>query len=104
MAKGKSSSSGGPHKKHGPKTNRFHSYNKCLRLEFGKSGALSKFTDREAFEQSLNARGIRGELDRYWKDFTMHWSDTPEKQKEFFAQLNKKKEPKNEEEKVQDIA
>lgn len=55
MAKGKKKgvSSGGPHKKHGPKKKMFHSYNKCLRVEMAKLGMLKKDADSEARTQSL---------------------------------------------------
>lgn len=44
-------------KAHGPKTNRFHGYSKCMRLAMANSGFLNKHTDREAFLQSANAKG-----------------------------------------------
>ena len=62
MAKGKkkSVSSGGPHKKHGPKKRMFHCYSKCIRMEMAKCGMLKKDVDREAKQQSLDAKTGKG--------------------------------------------
>ena len=87
--KGKGGSSGGPHKKHGPKTKRFHGYSKCLRMAMSKHGVLTKYCDREAFDQAVTARGVRKDIDALWKDYIEHWCETPEKKKEFFLQLKK---------------
>ena len=61
MAKGKkSSSSGGPHKKHGPKKRMFHAYPKALRIEMAKLGMLKKDVDPEARQQSIDAKSGKG--------------------------------------------
>ena len=62
MAKGKSKggASSGPHKKHGPKKKMFHCYSKCLRLEMAKLGMLKKDVDKEARQQSLDAKTGKG--------------------------------------------
>ena len=62
MAKGKkkSVSSGGPHKKHGPKKNMFHAYSKCMRIEMSKLGMLKKDVDTEARQQSIDAKSGKG--------------------------------------------
>ena len=62
MAKGKKKgvSSGGPHKKHGPKKKMFHKYPKCIRIAMAKSGMLKKDIDPEAREQSESAKNPRG--------------------------------------------
>lgn len=61
MAKGKrkGTSSGGPHKKHGPKKKMFHKYSKCIRIEMAKLGMLKKEVDSEAREQSESAKNPR---------------------------------------------
>ena len=62
MAKGKkkSVSSGGPHKKHGPKKKMFHKYSKCIRIEMAKLGMLKKDVDSEAKQQSIDAKSGKG--------------------------------------------
>ena len=63
MAKGKgkkSASSGGSHKKHGPKKKMFHKYSKCIRIEMAKLGMLKKDVDPEAREQSESAKNPKG--------------------------------------------
>ena len=62
MAKGKkkSVSSGGPHKKHGPKKKMFHKYSKCIRIEMAKLGMLKKDVDPEAKQQSIDAKSGKG--------------------------------------------
>ncbi len=61
MAKGKkSSASGGPHKKHGPKKDMFHKYSKCIRIEMAKLGMLKKDVDSEAKQQAIDAKSGKG--------------------------------------------
>lgn len=58
MAKGKkrSTNSGGPHKKHGPKKKMFHCYSKCIRIALAQAGLLKKEYNDEARAQSENAK------------------------------------------------
>ena len=58
--KGKKVSSGGPHKKHGPKKKMFHTYSKCIRIEMAKLGMLKKNVDSESRDQSENIKNPRG--------------------------------------------
>ena len=64
MAKGKkkSVSSGGQHKKHGPKKKMFHFYSKSIRIEMSKLGMLKKDVDPEAKAQSVDAKGGRRKI------------------------------------------
>lgn len=45
-------------KAHGPKTNRFHGYNKCMRLQMCNSTMVNKHSNAEAFIQSNAAKGV----------------------------------------------
>jgi len=67
--KGKKVSSGGPHKKHGPKKKLFHCWDSTMRLHLAKASLLCKYTNKESWEQSCNAKGIRAEGDSLWKEF-----------------------------------
>lgn len=67
--KGKKVSSGGPHKKHGQKKKLFHCWDSTMRLHLAKAGLLCKYTNKESWEQSCNAKGIRAEGDSLWKEF-----------------------------------
>lgn len=70
MAKGKAKTgTAGPHKKHGPKRKMFHNYSKTMRMEMAKCGMLSKYNDRESFEASCTARGVRNVTNELWGDF-----------------------------------
>ena len=90
MAKGKKAGGGsGQHKNHGPKTRRFHHYDKMGRLTMAESKMLIKYTDREAFDQAIAARGAKGDFNLLWKDFTENWCSSKEKQDEYFAQIRK---------------
>jgi len=94
MAKGKKAGprAGGPHKNHGPKTHRFHGYSKMGRFDMGRAGALSKYSDKEAFFQSLAAKGVKGDLDKYWHDYCNLKGEDEElnkKQREFVSSLKK---------------
>ena len=57
--KGKKVASSGPHKKHGPKTKRFHEWSSTMRMHLAKEGLLSRYSNYEAWSQSLQARGRR---------------------------------------------
>lgn len=45
-------------KAHGPKTNRFHGYNKSMRLQMANSTMINKYCNAEAFVQSNLAKGV----------------------------------------------
>lgn len=71
MAKGKkkSMSSGGPHKKHGPKRKLFHEWSSTMRKHFANAGLLSKNYNYESFTLSCNARGKRNVSKNDFNDF-----------------------------------
>ena len=66
MSKGKrkSASSGGPHKKHGPKKKMFHAYSKCIRIQMAKLGMLKKNFDSEARSQSESAKNPKQKISK----------------------------------------
>ena len=84
--KGKKVSSGGPHKKHGPKKHRFKEYKPMIHA-FAKTGILSKFSNRESWEQSLTDKGVRNIDDSLWKEFI---SLSRKEQVEWFKNHKKK--------------
>ena len=74
MAKGKGgkpSVSAGPklRKKHGPKKKMWHCWDSTMRLHIAQAGLLSKYHNKESFEQALTAKGIRQNLDSLWSEF-----------------------------------
>jgi len=71
VAKGKggSKSSGGPHKKHGPKKKMFHCWDSTTRLHLAKAGLLRKYNNKESFEQCITAKGVRNNTDDLWNEF-----------------------------------
>ena len=85
--KGKKVSSGGPHKKHGPKKH-MHSWTGPLKWKFGQMGALTKYSDKESFAQSLNAKGIKSSIDSLWNNFL---SLPKEERRSWFKNLSKEK-------------
>lgn len=54
----KSSKSTGLRKSHGPKTKRFHSYSKVMRIVMTHNRMLNKYSDVEAYKQSCLSKGI----------------------------------------------
>jgi len=82
--KGKKVSSGGPHKKHGPKRHMFKEY-KPMIYAFAQSGLLKKYYNRESFELSLNSRGIRNIPNWLWTE--MISLPTEKEKKEWFKNL-----------------
>ena len=87
MAKGKggSKSSGGPHKKHGPKRKLFKEFKPMIKA-FADAGLLDKYHNYESFCLACNARGKRNPTKQEFKEFTL----LPyEKQKEYFTSLGK---------------
>ena len=57
--KGKKVSSGGPHKKHGPKKKMFHCWSSTMRKHFADAGLLSKNYNYESFATACTAKGKR---------------------------------------------
>ena len=69
MAKGKGgkpSVSAGPklHKKHGPKKKMWHCWDSTTRLHFGQAGLLTKYYNKESFEQWIKIFVFAIENDR----------------------------------------
>ena len=87
-SKGKKVSSGGPHKKHGPKK---HMFRWCgpMKHSMAKTGILSKYCDKESFAQALAAKGIKSSIDSMWKTFIS--LPTREEQKTWFKNLSNQK-------------
>ena len=88
MAKGKGKAktgSAGPHKKHGPKKKMFHKYSKTMRMEMARCGMLTKYNDRESFEASCTARGVKNITNELWNDFRK--LETKEQCIEFFKNI-----------------
>ena len=56
--KGKKVSSGGPHKKHGPKRHLFRDYKPMIKA-FADAGLLSKYDNYESWVLACQARGKR---------------------------------------------
>ena len=84
--KGKKSSSGGPHKKHGPKKKMWHCWDSTMRLHFAKAGLLTKYHNRESFDQSMTAKGIRTDIASLWAEFIALSDDD---KKEWFKTVKK---------------
>ena len=57
--KGKKVSSGGPHKKHGPKKKMWHCWSSTMRMHFAKAGLLKKEHNFESWQQACQAKGAR---------------------------------------------
>lgn len=72
-------------KNHGPKRKLFHDWDSTTRLAFGKAGLLTKYHNYQSFALSLNARGIKKDVDKYWRSFCL-LPDMNAK-KEFFKNL-----------------
>lgn len=69
MAKGKGKrvSSGGPHKKHGPKRHLFKEYKPMIKA-MADAGLLTKYNDFESWSLAMAARGNRkADYDEYIK-------------------------------------
>ena len=88
MAKGKkkSGSSGGPHKKHGPKRHLFKEYKPMIHV-IAKTGLLSKYSNYESFVLACSARGKRNPSKQEFMEFTLL---TREQQTEYFKSLSNK--------------
>ena len=72
MAKGKSGrsgSSGGPHKKHGPKKKMFHCWSSTMRKHFADAGLLSKYNNFESWQQACQAKGKRNATKAEFDEF-----------------------------------
>ena len=88
MAKGKKKvSSGGPHKKHGQKKKMWHCWDSTTRIHLANVGLLTKYYNRESWEQALNSRGVRNISEEMWKEFI---SLSKEEQKVWFKNHTKK--------------
>jgi len=83
--KGKKVSSGGPHKKHGPKRH-LHSWCGAMKHDFAKSGLLSKYYDFESWQLAMAARGCKKADYNEFKAFAVL---TMEEKKAYFANLKK---------------
>ena len=83
--KGKKVSSGGPHKKHGPKRHLFKEYKPMIHV-IAKTGLLSKYYNYESFVLACNARGKRNASKEEFNTFA---SLPREQQKEYFKNLSK---------------
>lgn len=85
--KGKKTASSGPHKKHGPKKRQWHMWSSTMRIHFANAGLLTKYYNRESWEQALTSRGVRTITDEMWKEFI---SLSREEQKTWFKNHTKK--------------
>lgn len=72
-------------KNHGPKRKLFHDWDSTTRLALAKAGLLSKYSNYQSFALSLNARGIKKDVEKYWKDFCL--LPNLEARKAFFKNL-----------------
>ena len=74
MAKGKGKPSSPTvskgRKNHGPKKKMWHCWDSTTRLHLAKAGLLTKYYNRESFDQACAARGIKSNLDALWAEFT----------------------------------
>ena len=88
MAKGKGKgkvSSGGPHKKHGPKRKLFAEFKPMIKA-MADAGLLTKYNNYESFCLACNARGKRNPTRQEFSEFRM----LPfEEQKAYFKSLAK---------------
>ena len=88
MAKGKGGkkvSSGGPHKKHGPKKHMFR-WTGPMKKQFADAGLLSKYSDFESWQLAVAARGNRKAT---YADFQAFVVLSLEEKKAYFANLKK---------------
>jgi len=74
MAKGKGGKPSAPavskgRKKHGPKKKMWHCWSSTMRKHFADAGLLTKYHNKESFEQALTAKGIRSNVDALWNEF-----------------------------------
>lgn len=84
--KGKKVSSGGPHKKHGPKKKMWHCWSSTMRMHFAKAGLLDKYHNFESWQQACQAKGKRNATEAEFKEF-VKLSD--EEKKAYFANITK---------------
>ena len=84
--KGKKVSSGGPHKKHGPKKKMWHCWSSTMRMHFAKAGLLDKYHNFESWQQACQAKGKRNATEAEFKEF-VRLSD--EEKKAYFASITK---------------
>ena len=84
--KGKKVSSGGPHKKHGPKKKMWHCWSSTMRMHFAKAGLLKKEYNFESWQQACQAKGARNTTKA---DFDAYCRLSPEEKKAYFNNLHK---------------
>ena len=83
--KGKKVSSGGPHKKHGPKRHLFKEYKPMIKA-FADAGLLSKYHNYESFVLACNAKGKRNTSRQEFNSFVCL---SMEDKKKYFQSLTK---------------
>ena len=83
--KGKKVSSGGPHKKHGPKRHMFKEFKPMIHV-FAKAGLLTKYNNFESWQLACAARGKKT-ADR--GEFNSFVVLPIEQKKEYFKNLKK---------------
>ena len=83
--KGKKVSSGGPHKKHGPKRH-LHAWCGAMKKDFADAGLLSKYEDFESWQLAMAARGCK-KADK--AEFSRFVVLSLEEKKAYFANLKK---------------
>jgi len=84
--KGKKVSSGGLHKKHGPKKKMWHCWSSTMRLHFARAGLLDKYHNFESWQQAVQAKGKRNATEAEFKEF-VKLSD--EEKKAYFENITK---------------
>lgn len=84
--KGKKVASGGPHKKHGPKTRRFHAWTSTIRKQLADAGLLTKYVNYEAWQQACQAKGKR---ETSYNDFLKFVILSKEEKDAYFKELKK---------------
>ena len=84
--KGKKVSSGGPHKKHGPKKKMWHCWSSTMRKHFADAGLLDKYHNFESWQQACQAKGNRNATEAAWNEF-IKLDDAAKK--EYFKNLGK---------------
>ena len=66
--KGKKSSSGGPHKNHGPKKHLFKEYKPIIKA-MADAGLLSKYYNYDSFSSACSSKGKRNPSKHDFNDF-----------------------------------
>lgn len=84
--KGKKISSGGPHKKHGPKKKMFHCWSSTMRKAFADAGLLTKYSNFEAWQQACTAKGKKNVSKTDFNEFVLL---TKEEKDNYFKNISK---------------